>query len=105
MDSLRYSASARLALWDHLPRDSEAFLSELASMLRDSSHGVLEAEHIEVVPVDNAALASVTAICDKIIARGNPTLIDLDFEPTLLTRAAQKHFRCENCGSEVATDS
>ena len=51
-------------------------------LLQQNGHGVIEAN--KVIETDDAALASVTAICDKIITRGNPTLIDLDFERALL---------------------
>ncbi|MCK4391317.1 RecQ family ATP-dependent DNA helicase [Candidatus Bipolaricaulota bacterium] len=95
MDRLRYTASARLGLWDSIPGDREEFLSALKRILQSSSHAVLEAEEIEFVPTDNPALAAVTAICDKIIARGNPTLVDLDFERALLNGPGRQFLRFE----------
>jgi len=95
MDRLRYTASARLGLWDSIPGDREEFLSALKRILQSSSHAVLEAEEIEFVPTDNPTLASVTAICDKIIARGNPTLVDLDFERALLNGPGRQFLRFE----------
>ena len=95
MDRLRYTSSGRLALWDSIPGDREEFLSSLARLLQDNAHAVIEADHIEFIPTDNLALASVTAICDKIIARGNPTLVDLDFEQTLLNGPCLPFFRVE----------
>ena len=56
---------------------------------------MIESDHIEFIPTDNPALASVTAICDKIIARGNPTVVDLDFEQTLLNGPCLPYFRVE----------
>ncbi len=83
MDILRYTASARLGAWDSIVTDREAFLSSLSHMLRHNARGSLEA--IGLVETDDAHLASVTSICDKIAARGNPTFVDLDFENALLT--------------------
>lgn len=95
MDRLRYSASGRLGLWDYIPVDREEFSRLLFRLLQDNAHALIEAEHIDFVPVDNPELASVTAICDKIIARGNPTLVDLDFEQTLLNGPCLPFFRVQ----------
>ena len=95
MDKLRYTASARLGLWDTIPGDRDEFLASLVRLLQDNAHAVIETDHIEFIPTDNPALASVTAICDKIIARGNPTLVDLDFEQALLSGPCLPFFRVE----------
>lgn len=95
MDRLRYTASGRLGLWDSIPADREKFFLPLVRLLQDNAHAVIEADHKEFIPTDNPALASVTAICDKIIARGNPTLVDLDFEQTLLNGPCLPFFRVE----------
>ena len=95
MDRLRYTASGRLGLWDSIPGDREKFLLPLVRLLQDNAHAVIEADHKEFIPTDKPALASVTAICDKIIARGNPTLVDLDFEQTLLNGPCLPFFRVE----------
>ena len=92
MESLRYQASARLGVWDSIPSGREDFLKALARILQDSSHGVLEADQIESAPTNNPLLASVNAICDKIIARGNPTLVDFEFERALLNGPCQRFF-------------
>jgi hypothetical protein len=63
-----------------MPGEREEFLVALKRILPNNAHAILAADEIEFVPTDNPALASVTAICDKIIARGNPTLVDLDFD-------------------------
>lgn len=103
MDKLRYTASARLGLWDSVPGDREEFLDSLRRILQNNAHAVLEADEIEFVPTNNSALASVTAICDKIIARGNPTLVDLDLERALLKGPASQFLRIEELteGPEV----
>jgi len=104
MDTLRYTASARLGVWDSLTRKRDEFLDDLARILQDNSHAVLEAYHIEDLcltdPGANPSLASVTAICDKIIVRGNPTLVDLDFERTLLKGPCQQYLSVEELGEE-----
>ena len=82
MDILRYTASARLGAWDSIASDREAFLSLLGRLLQHNARGSLEA--ISMVETNDASLASLTSICDKIAARGNPTLVDLDFENALL---------------------
>ena len=53
------------------------------SLLQDNARGSLEA--IRMVETNDASLASLISICDKLAARGNPTLVDLDFENALLT--------------------
>lgn len=86
---LRYTASARLSTWDFIQTENrDEFLDLLARLLQKNAHAVLESDsdHIEFSPTHDPSLASVTAICDKIVARGNPTLVDLDFESTLLRR-------------------
>ena len=95
MDRIRYTASGRLGLWDSIPGDHEDFLARLSQLLQENAHAVIEADSIEFIPTDNQELASVTAICDKIIARGNPTLVDLDFEQTLLGGPYLPFFRVE----------
>lgn len=96
MDRLRYTASGRLGLWDFILGDREEFHTRLVLLLQENAHAVIEADHTEFIPTDNSALASVTAICDKIIARGNPTLVDLGFEQTLLTGPCRPFFRVED---------
>ena len=83
MESYRYTASARLGLWNTMTVGREKFIAMIDELLQQNGHGVIEADN--VIETDDAALASLTAICDKIIVRGNPTLIDLDFERALLS--------------------
>ena len=82
MDNLKYTASARLGAWDSIPTEREKFLLLLERLLQHNARGSLEAKRM--VETNDPNLASLTSICDKIAARGNPTLVDLDFEKTLL---------------------
>lgn len=95
MDKIRYTASGRLDLWDIATGNRDEFLTPLARLLQENAHAVIEADHIEFIPTDNPAMASITAISDKIIARGNPTLIDLDFEQALIKGPCRPFFRVE----------
>ena len=99
MNTFRYTASARLGVWDSVPHKRDEFLNALAKILQDNSHAVLESSH-EFIPTDNPSLASITAICDKIIARGNPTLVDFDFERTLLNGPCEQYLNIEELGEE-----
>jgi len=95
MDRLRYTASGRLGIWDSLITDKDAFLASLARIIVPHSHAVLEADTVEFVPTDDSSLACVTAICDKIISRGNPTLVDFNFEHALLNGSCRGYLRFE----------
>ena len=90
MDRWLYTASARLSLWDTVFSSPEDY-SALDRLLQSASHGVVEAAKSERTA--DPAPAGVTAVCDKLIARGNPTLVDLDFERALLTTPALRMFR------------
>ena len=81
MNRWLYTASAKLGLWDSLFRSEHR--DSLDSLLQSAANGVIEAS--QTVPTADPNLASVIAVCDKIIARGNPTLVDLDFERALLS--------------------
>ena len=94
MNSIRYTASGRLGFWDTLPGSIDSFLNPLKDILVANSHAVLEAER-EFYESNDPAMASITAICDKIITRGNPVLVDLDFERALFAGPVQQFFRCE----------
>ena len=94
MNSIRYTASGRLGFWDTLPNSIDSFLKPLKDILVANSHAVMEAEQ-EFYESNDPTVASITAICDKIITRGNPALVDLDFERALLADPVQQFFRCE----------
>ena len=100
MNTFRYTASARLGVWDFVPHKRDEFLDALAKILQDNSHAVLESNQVEFTPTNDPSLASITAICDKIIARGNPTLIDFDFERTLLNGPCEQYLSVEELGEK-----
>jgi ATP-dependent DNA helicase RecQ len=83
-DALRYTTSARLGLWDSVPNGRQEFMAKLKFLLRSTAHATLECEHREFVATDDPDLASLLSIIDKLIARGNPTFVDWDFEKFLL---------------------
>lgn len=91
MDSFRYTASARLGLWSTLPSECEEFVAALDCTLQENAHAVIEASTIRYID-DDAALAAI-AISDKIATRGNPTLVDLDFEHALVNGPAHRYLR------------
>ena len=61
------------------------WLSQLYEVLQSNAHGVIESDVLDFTETDDPALAASTAICDKIIARGNPTLVDPNWERLLLS--------------------
>ena len=81
MNRWLYTASAKLGLWDSLFRSEDH--DSLDTLLQSAANGVIEAS--QTVPTTDPNMASVIAVCDKIIARGSPTLVDLDFERALLS--------------------
>lgn len=85
VDTFRYTASARLGVWSSIPTKAEEFLSRLKSVLRANAHATLESESQEFVPTDNHLLGALLSVMDKIVIRGNPTLVDPDFENRLLS--------------------
>ena len=100
MNSIRYTASGRLSLWDTLPGPVDTFLDSLQQILTAHSSAVLESDLWEFIETDDPKIASITAICDKIITRGNPTLIDADFERALISDSISNFFRCEESDSD-----
>ena len=72
---------------------SDDFRSRLELLLRAHSHAVIETDCPEFPGTDTPALAAIAAVCDKIIARGNPTLVDPDFEETLMSTQGAGFFR------------
>lgn len=92
MIRLLYSASGRLGFWESMPK-SDAFRSSLEQLLKAHSQAVIEADLSDFVDSDAPPLAAITAICDKIVARGNPTLVDPDFEGRLLSTQGAEFFQ------------
>lgn len=86
MNRLRYTASGRLGLWDSLDDlGGEEWRSQLNELLQLNANGVIESEIQDFTETNDPFLASVTAVCDKIISRGNPTLVDPNWEQALLS--------------------
>ena len=96
---IRYTASGRLGLWDSLPQP-EAFRSRLSRLLVANSHAVVEYDDSNPVETVNPGLAAVTAVCDKIIARGNPTWVAPDYEKLLLTETGEEFFKVRELADE-----
>ena len=102
MFSIRYSASGRLSLWDTLPGSVDKFLESLHQILVAHSNAVLESEGRDFHGSDDPKVSSITSVCDKIIMRGNPTLVDADFEHALISGPVKAFFKCEE--SEHSSD-
>ena len=86
MNRFRYTASGRLGIWDSFDKQGmEKWRSKLGELLRSNAHGVIESDVLAFTETDDPALAAITAVCDKIIARGNPTLVDPNWERILLS--------------------
>lgn len=94
MFSIRYTASGRLRLWDSLPGTVSVFLESLRDILVAHSNAVLESEGSDFNETDDPDVACITSVCDKIIMRGNPTLVDVDFEQALISGPARSFFQC-----------
>ena len=102
MNSIRYTASGRLSLWDTLPGSVNQFLESLNEILVGYSNAVLESDESDFVETDDPSVASITSVCDKIIMRGNPTLVDADFERALISGPVGAFFKCvESDNSEI----
>ena len=85
MNRLVYAASGRLGIWDSINRAGmDKWRSQLFELLRSNSHGVIESELSVLTETVDPALAAITAVCDKIVARGNPTLVNPNWERILL---------------------
>ncbi|MCZ0938011.1 MAG: RecQ family ATP-dependent DNA helicase [Caldilineaceae bacterium] len=64
-------------------------------LLKSNAHGVIESDAVDFVETDDPNLAAITAVCDKIIARGNPTLVDPNWERILLRESGSEFLRWE----------
>ncbi len=91
MNRLKYAASGRLGFWDSLPK-VDALRSAMAKLLETHSHAVIEADAHPLSETNDPALAAITAVCDKIVARGNPVLVDPGFERMLLSGPGAEFF-------------
>ena len=102
MNSIRYSASGRLAFWDTLTEHVDRFKKSLDEILVGHSNAVLESEGHDFVETNDPRVAGITSACDKVIMRGNPTLVDADFERALISDRVGTFFKCfESTGPEI----
>ena len=98
MNSYRFSASGRLGLWNTLPQKRREIQEAIAEILRGTSHGLIEANHLDFTPLQDLSLQSVLAICDKIAVRGSPTVVDHQFEEHLSGNDLRPFFHFEKNG-------
>jgi len=98
MNSYRFSASGRLGLWNTLPQKRREIQEAIAEILRGTSHGLIEANHLDFAPLQDLSLQSVLAICDKIVVRGSPTVVDHQFEEHLSGNDLRPFFHFEKNG-------
>ena len=94
MKQIRYTASGQLGLWASLPQLA-IFRSQLRGLLAANSHAVVEYDDLNPVETIDPGLAAITAVCDKIIARGNPAWIAPDYEKLLLTGPSEEFFNVQ----------
>ncbi len=93
MTEIYLAASARLAIWDTLRGQNEdRFLKKLRPLLKKHSHVSLEFSDPGSYETDDEKIGVFTAILDKIVSRGNPTLSDKGFEDRLLAIPALSNF-------------
>ena len=93
MNHINLSASARLFVWDTLPdRLKEPFITKLDSLLMRYSKASIEFPGVEPYETENEMISALTAVLDKIVARGNPTICDKVFEDRLLELEALSEF-------------
>ena len=57
-----------------------------------NSHAVVEYDDLNPIETIDPGLAAITAVCDKIIARGNPAWVAPDYEKLLLTGPGKEFF-------------
>ena len=97
MKRVRYTASGRLGVWDSIDKPGmDKWHSQLDELLKSNAHGVIESDHCALTETDDPDLAAITAVCDKIIARGNPTLVDPNWERILLSGPGSEFLRSSN---------
>jgi|GEM_PF-2141164 len=97
---LRFSASARLALWDTYEGDRQSFLRKLSGILQEHSHGSIEFREGEPSVTENETLLSLANILDQIVSRGNPTLTHLHLEEQLLDSPGLENFTATDLAEE-----
>ena len=100
MTRLKYAASGRLGFWDSMPK-ADTFRSALGKLLEAHSRAVIETDAHALTETKVPALAAITAVCDKIVARGNPALVDPGFEGMLLSGPGAEFFDCRELVDEA----
>ncbi len=95
MNNRRFTASARLGVWDALDGGHGSFVKFLNNVSQTNAHAVIESDSFEFADTKDDTIASLTAICDKIIVRGNPTLLDLKSERLLMSGLCQQFLGAE----------
>ena len=100
MTRLKYAASGRLGFWDSMPK-ADTFRSALGKLLEAHSRAVIEADAQPLAETNDPALVAITAVCDKIVARGNPALVDPGFEGMLLSGPGAEFFDCRELVDEA----
>lgn len=85
MNRINYTAGGRLSIWDTINTVHRiTFLKKLFKIIKQHSHASIETDDLELHETHDESLVALTAILDKYIARGCPTLVRLDFENRLL---------------------
>ena len=101
MNRLRYTASGRLGVWDSLDNlGEEEWRSQLNEFLQSNAHGVIESDFHDFTETNDPDLAAATAVCDKIISRGNPTYVDPNWERVLLSGLGNELLRWKETNRE-----
>ena len=90
----RVTASARLRLWDSL-RDAAAFNRDLGAVLRKHADAVIMTPRrlrLRRTPPE----IPIHAVLDKVISRGNPTIVEHRWEHRHLDTVAAAHVEADS---------
>jgi len=102
MNRIYLSASARLSLWETLKNPHcEQFIRSLSELLHKHSHASIEFPGGEPYETEDEKLCSLTAVLDKIVSRGNPTLADLNFEERLLKSSNLQEIQTQDLSAKT----
>ena len=88
---LRYTASGRIGLWDSLPR-ADGLSQRIQQWAERYSVGELSWDGEVGGEEVSGAVAGLSAVCDKVVARGNPTLVSPEYERALLLGVGARFF-------------
>lgn len=84
MERYDFSAAGRLAVWDTTPETSRALVQRIERLLARHAGAALEADVDDLYVSDDEEVVALTSVLDKVVSRGRPTLVDLDFEERAL---------------------